>query len=393
MSKKSKYYGFKFIKSVIIDRKKKLKESTNQEIQTEFGVNLLAKRLHPEAQHLIVSNITKHNNDCASFDLVADKESGTNELAYFSSGQYISIELDINGLHITRPYSLSSSPKESLEGKYTITVKRVDGGLASNYILDNWTIGTRVIASAPCGNFDYTQLRDSKHVIGIAGGSGITPFLSYAKSLQNGDEDFELTLLYGSRDSSTILFKDELDEIASTTPKFKVIYVLSNSNEDGYEHGFITSDLIAKYAGNHIVSVFLCGPQTMYDFVDSELRKLNLEKKYIRHELFGELHNPSSMLDYPGTKDETVKITIHSGGQETTIDCSINDTILQALEKAGIKTRSKCRSGECGYCRALLQSGKVYIPKTIEHRSYSDVQNNWIHTCCTYPLSNLEILI
>ncbi|MCQ2771971.1 MAG: iron-sulfur cluster-binding domain-containing protein [Bacilli bacterium] len=391
MSKKNKYYGFKFIKSVIIDRKKKIKESSNDNIKIEFGVNLLAKSLHPEVQNLVVKNIRKHGNDCSSFDLGPDPENGTTELAYFSSGQYLSISLEIGDLKISRPYSLSSSPKESLDGIYTITVKRVDGGLASNYILDNWIIGTKVKASAPAGNFDYVSLRDSKHVIGIAGGSGITPFLSYAKSLQNGDEDFELTLLYGSRDPSSILFKKELDEIAATTPNFKVIYVLSESSDDGYEHGYLTSDLIKKYSGNHIVSVFLCGPQAMYDFVDNELLKLKLEKKFIRHELFGEMHDPSSQNDYIKTENNVFTIKVSINSETTEIKANANQTILQSLESSGIVAPNKCRSGECGYCRAYLKSGRVYAPKSLEHRRYADKTNNWIHTCCTYPLSNLEI--
>ena len=75
------------------------------------------------------------------------------------------------------------------------------------------------IASDPQGFFYYEDLRDAKHVVGLAGGSGITPFLSMAYALRDGAEDFELTLLYGSRDEESILFKKELDEVAAACPK------------------------------------------------------------------------------------------------------------------------------------------------------------------------------
>ena len=228
-------------------------------------------------------------------------------------------------------------------------------------------------------------------MIGVAGGSGITPFLSMAQAIRDGDEDFNLILLYGSRKADHILFKEAFDRIMAETDKVKVIHVLSHEEREGFEHGFVTADLIRKYAPDTPYSVFLCGPQQMYAFVDKELEKLSLERKYIRHELFGEMHNPKAQADYPGCASDTIRITVTVRDETRTVTGSANDSVLQILEKNGIRVPSRCRSGECGWCHSRLISGKVYIPKEIDGRRMADLKYGYIHPCATFGLSDLEI--
>lgn len=103
----------------------------------------------------------------------------------------------------------------------------------------------------------------------MAGGSGITPFYSMACAVADGIEDFDLTILYGSRTKDTILLKEELEAVAArSNSRVKVVHVLSDEAAEGYEHGFITAELIRKYAGEEDYSLFLCGPKAMYDFAD-----------------------------------------------------------------------------------------------------------------------------
>lgn len=356
----------------------------------------LAKALHPKKQFVKVAEVIERAPDCKSFVLVPDTEKGTTALAYFSAGKYLTVFEQIDGMKITRAYSLSSRPSDSLDGKYMLTIKRVDGGLMSNYILDNWTVGTEVTVSAPEGHFDYQPLRDAKKVICLAGGSGITPFVSMAGAIVDGDEDFELTLLYGSRNKDAVLFYDELSELANKTDKVKIIHVFSDKDADvsgdGFEKGFITAELIKKYApDNEPYSVFICGPQAMYDFLDKELEKLNLERKYIRHEMFGEFHNPKSQADYPDSVPATVQITVTIQDETKTVTGSTDDSVLQILEKNGISAPSRCRSGECGFCHSHLISGKVYVPKNLEYRRLADFKFNCIHPCCSFPLTDLVI--
>ncbi|MBR3552045.1 MAG: 2Fe-2S iron-sulfur cluster binding domain-containing protein [Clostridia bacterium] len=357
---------------------------------------VIAKALHPKRQYLKVAAVTERAADCKSFTLVPDPERGTEALAYFGAGKYLTVFETIGGLPVTRAYSISSAPKDALAGRYELTVKRVDGGLMSQYILNNWAVGTPVEVSAPSGNFEYQPLRDAETVVCLAGGSGITPFLSMANAIADGDEDFNMVLLYGSRSKENILFYDELDALTKRTDRVKVVHVLSDEGAandlPGAEAGFLTAALIQKYApANAPYSVFLCGPQQMYAFVDKELEQLNLPRKYVRHEMFGEFHDPASQDDYPADVPATVKLTVTVQDETTTVTGSSSDSVMQILEKNGIAVPSRCRSGECGFCHSHLLSGKVYVPKHLEYRRLADAQFGCIHPCCSFPLTDLVL--
>ena len=384
----------KFI-PLLTNRQEKFESASATLPQLPDNAMALAKALHPKRQYLKVAEVKEIAPDCRSFTLVPDPERGTTALAYFGAGKYLTVFETIEGMPVTRAYSISSSPKDSLEGKYVLTIKLVDGGLMSRYIFDTWTVGADVEVSAPSGNFEYQPLRDANKVICLAGGSGITPFLSMANAIADGDEDFEMTLLYGSRNYDSILFREELEELEKKCDKIKVVHVLSEKVKrgvKGLEKGFITAELIQKYAPeNEPYSVFLCGPQQMYEFVDKELEKIGLPKKYIRHEMFGEFHNPATQPDYPAGVPEKIKITVTIQDKTYIIFGSSADSVMQTIEKNGLSVPARCRSGECGFCHSHLISGKVYVPKHLEYRRLADYKFGCIHPCCSFPLTDLEI--
>ena len=356
-----------------------------------YKPNQIANALHPEVQYLKVSKIVEYGTDAKSFYLEPNAEKGTTSLAWFSAGQYLSISLEIGNIKLSRPYSLASSPREALNGHYMLTIKRVKDGLTSNYILDNWAVGSEVTASEPLGVFTYEPLRDAKTVIGIAGGSGITPFRSLAKAIADGDEEANLILLYGSRTLEDAIFQDEFKSLEKTCSKFKLVNVLSHEENDGCEKGFITAELIKKYAPEADYSLFLCGPQAMYDFVDKEIATLGLRRKFVRHELFGEYFNPSKEADYPSNVAPEFKVTVRIAGTEQTITASADTSLLRSLEANGIAAPAHCRSGECGWCHSRLVSGDVYTPKSIDGRREADLIYGYIHPCCAFPLSDVTI--
>jgi ferredoxin-NADP reductase len=362
--------------------------------QDTYPANRIAKALHPDKQFVKIAKVEEFSADVKRYTFVPDTDKGTTSLAYFSAGQYLSVSLEIGKAVLTRPYSLSSCPADALDGFYQLTIKRVKDGLATNYILDNWKEGDSVEVSAPLGNFKYEPLRDAKTVVGLAGGSGITPFLSFARAIANGEEDMRLTLLYGSRTRDDVLFKDEFDQIAQSCDKVKVVYVLSADSAENCESGFLTADLITKYAPkDEPYSVFMCGPQAMYDFADGEIAKLGLKNKYVRHELFGEYHNPERNSDYVAPQKDTCTITVKIRDTKTTVGASVNDTILVSLEKNGIAVPAHCRSGECGWCHSKLVSGEVYVPASVDGRRMADFDYGYIHPCCTFPLGDVEIVV
>lgn len=356
-----------------------------------YKPNQIASALHPKAQYLRVAKIVERGADVKSYYLEPDPLRGTWSLAWFSAGQYLSVSLDVGGKKLTRPYSLASSPREALNGQYMLTVKRVGGGLASGYILDNWSVGTPVTVSEPLGVFTYEPLRDAKTIIGVAGGSGITPFRSLARAIVDGDEDAELILLYGSRTLDDAIFQQEFRALETACPKFKLVNVLSDEERDGCEHGFITAQLIRKYAPDGDYSVFLCGPQAMYRFVDKEIQSLGLRKKFIRHELFGEYFGPEKEVDYPAQVAPSYQVTVRIAGTEQTITAPSGQSLLRSLEANGIAAPAHCRSGECGWCHSRLVSGQVYVPKEIDGRREADLIYGYIHPCCSFPLSDLVI--
>ena len=356
-----------------------------------YKPNEIANALHPKVQHLKVAKIEEEASNCKRYYLIPNEEKGTKALAWFSAGQYLSITLKIGNMILTRPYSLASSPREALEGTYLLTIQKVENGLASQFIHDNWQVGTEVTASAPLGNFTYEPLRDAKTVVGVVGGSSITPFVSLAKAIADGDEDCDLILLYGSRTLEDTMFQQDLTDLAASCSRIQLVNIFSDEQREGYEHGFITAELIQKYAPEGEFSLFVCGPQVMRKFVDKEIETLGLRKKFIRNELFGEYFGPAKEADYPENVAPAFKVTVRIAGNEQTITAPSDVSLLRSLEAAGIAAPSHCRSGECGWCHSKLVSGEVYTPKSVDGRREADYLYGYIHPCCSFPLSDLVI--
>ena len=381
-------------KNMVPKRRKIIDAAPAAPLPKTYAVNETAKALHPARQSLAVEAVVERGPDTKSYVLAPDQSAGTAKLAYFRAGQYISLKLKIGGSVLTRPYSISSAPLDALShNRYMLTVKRAQDGFASGYLLDNLKVGDKIEASGPEGTFYYEALRDAAAVVGIAGGSGITPFYAMALAIADGTEDFNLTVLYGSRTRENILLKEEFDKIAGLTDKVRVVHVLSDERADGYEHGFITAELIQKYApDNQAFSVFMCGPQQMYAFVDKEIETLGLPVKYVRHELFGPVKDPTVFPDYPAeAMAGHYKIKVKLRDEEREIPANGNEPVLAALERAGINAPSKCRSGECGWCHSRLISGRTYTPASMDGRRLADHTFGYIHPCCAFPLSDLEL--
>ena len=347
-----------------------------------YRVNELAKRLHPAAQYLKIAEIVQETHDAKSFVLVPDEEAGTRELAPFKAGSYINVRTTLAGSVARRTYSLSSSPKEALEGKYRITVKLKEGGFLSAWLHNEAKVGDKLTATEPGGHVTHSGIRDCKKVVALAGGSGITPFMSMAKALDEGTEDFEMTLLYGARTEADLVFRSDFDAIAARCPKVKVVYVLSEEQKEGFEAGFITAELIKKYAGAEQFSIYAVGPGAMCDLLDRELPKLGLAQKFIRMERTEDVCDAGEVKDYT--------LTVHYRDELHTIPARSDETVLTAFERAGLAVNNKCRVGYCGFCRSRLVKGE-YHANRYEQLRIADKQFHYFHPCCSYPMSDMEI--
>lgn len=379
---------FKNMKKV---REQAIQAAPAKEVKGDFPINNNAKAHHPDFIPLVISEIIDRGAANAKTYVLSSKDGKA--LPYFRAGMYLNLKLDLDGSHVTRSYSLCSSPKKALEGKYAITVRSNPGGFAADKLLSELKVGDEVVSSCPQGFFYYEDLRDCPTVIGLAGGSGITPFLSMAEAIADGTEDFNLVLLFGSRDVDNILFKDELDALAKETDKFKVIHVLSDAEVEGYEHGFITAELIKKYAPEgEAYSVFLCGPEGMYKFLKPEIAKLGLPERLFRRKLIDVTKSVWESEGYPvECKDKVFELTVKQGEKEYKIPCNANEPILVAIERAGIKAPSRCHSGECGWCRSKLISGSCFVPAENEMRRWADKEYGYIHPCSTFATSDMVL--
>ena len=302
------------------------------------SVNRLAERLHPGYMQLKIKSVKDETPSAKTFRLVPTGV--TNELAYFRPGQYLSFSLNIEGASITRPYSIGSSPSDSLKGFYEITIKKSEGGFATSYIWDNWKEGTEVTSGGPQGNFYYDPLRDYKNITGIAGGCGITPFRSMMKSILEKTLDVNLTLFYGCNTMEDLIFADDFKRYEEQSEgKIKIIKVLASEKVEGCRSGFITSDIIKEYTDISKSSIFMCGPQGLYNFLKNELSSLKLQKKQVRRELFGEVKNVSHQEGYPGDKkDKTYRLKVHMGIDIKEIMASSEESLLVAMERGRLET-------------------------------------------------------
>jgi ferredoxin-NADP reductase len=378
-------------KNLIPKRKKMFENASVVCPEAKPVVNELARRLHPIRQYMTIAEVIDETPDVKSFKLKADIARQTSELAVFRAGQYLSVKLNVEDEHITRPYSIASSPKEAQEGYYRLTIKRA--AFATDYLWGNWKIGAQIETSGPEGQFYYTRLRDMPHIVGIAGGSGITPFLSMMSDFEDKGWLVNFTLFYGCNCAGDIVCRKQIDQIAENSKgKLKVVYIMAKEEpEENMEKGFITAELIKKYVQPELCSFFICGPQAMYTFINKELAQFSLPLKQLRYEVFGEAKNVAAMEDYPQNVPDSFTIKAVYREETKKIPAFSRESVLVAMERAGFAPPSKCRSGQCAFCRTRLISGDVYVPSSSDDRRNADKKFGIIHACSSYPLSDLVI--
>lgn len=350
------------------------------------NTNRLVALMHPKKQAMVITDIKVESSTMKTYTL---KASDDHELAYFTAGDYIPVFVEIDGNEVERPYAIASSPKQSLEGIYQISVKSMDNGYVSNYISENWKVGDAVTLGGPCPGENYNSVRDAENVIALAGGVGVTPFRSMAKAIVDGDVKCNLTLIYGANTYEEVVYKDEWKAIeAASNGKVKVVYVIANEDVDGCEKGFITLDIINKYADINNSSLFISGPAGMVNHIKTLIAPLNLKKKYVRYGMNGD-----SDFNNNARANEEVKITVHIAGDVVEVKGNKKETVLVSLEKAGLKTAVHCRTGICGFCRSYVISGDYTYASDETGVRARDKELGFIHPCCSYPESDMEIVV
>ncbi|MBQ2219112.1 MAG: 2Fe-2S iron-sulfur cluster binding domain-containing protein [Firmicutes bacterium] len=132
----------------------------------------------------------------------------------------------------------------------------------------------------------------------------------------------------------------------------------------------------------------------MYRFLHGELDKMGIPARRIRFEVFGQAKDITQFAGYPeGMADKTFELTVVRGIHEDRIPAKATESIVVALERAGIRIETGCRSGECGFCRSKLLSGNVFICPENDGRRAADKDFGYIHACAAYPLSDCRVRI
>jgi len=344
-------------------------------------------RLHPSQIKLRVSKIIEETVSAKTLRLTAVN----GYLPPFQAGQYISLSVDVDRVRTGRAYSISSSPSQT--GYYDITVRRVENGRVSNFLLDKIKIGDFLQSSGSQGTFHYHPILHQKEMVCLAGGSGITPFMSMIREITDRGLPRTVHLFYGSRTLDDTIFHQELDCLSE---QFSTINYIPVIEEPGPEYkgktGYITAEVIKASLGSLAgKSFFICGPQAMYKFCLPQLDKLGINRRKIKQEMFGTPINICEYKGWPSQIKAEDRFTVRVNGSKS-FETSAGEALLVALEDNGLVVPSLCRSGECSQCRIKLVSGKVFQPEGTPVRK-SDRKYGYIHACVSYPLENLEILL
>ena len=395
MSKSIKVKGF--LKDVggasrVTEGRKRSFENASDIPDPKDHIREVADALHPAGMKFRVVSI----KDCSPTSKIFRLASLDGHIPVFQSGQYINFRLKIGDSLLTRPYTISSAPFEARgEDPFVeVTIRRNRPYLVPDWFFENVKVGDVLDANMPFGFFYWEPLRDSKNIVALAGGSGITPFLSMAREIAYGKmKGCSITIIYGSVHSSDIVLKEELDKVEKDCPDVKVVHVLSGDDSWEGEKGFITEEIIRKYSGEDPTYMF-CGPLPMYKLVSGILDGMGVRKKRFRRDV---MNNPVDATQIPGfpagNEKKTHSITVVRGIEETVVPASGGESVAVALERAAIPVDTHCRCGECGFCRTQLLEGEIFVSPEGDGRRMMDKEMGWFHACASYPVTDLKIKV
>lgn len=342
--------------------------------------------LHPDRIVLEVAEIIEETASTKTLRMRAAK----GKLPHFRAGQYINLFVEVDGVLTSRPYSIASPPGRDY---YDITVRRVEGGFVSDYLLNRLKVGDTLESTGPNGSIYHEPLVDTDNLVFLAGGSGITPFASMMREAVEKKLPLGMHLIYGSRHPDDIIYRAEMERLAAENENIKLDFIMSEP-PGGWEGlcGLLDTEMIAGLVGPvEDKTFYICGPFQMYGLCEDALRGLGVPRRRIRREAYGPPADVTLEPGWPGIDPDSVfeVIELRSGKK---IAARAGEPLMNSLERAGLAIDAICRSGECTVCRTRLVEGNVFAPERARRR-WVDERAGYIHPCMSYPLEKLVIRI
>ena len=332
-------------------------------------------RHHYEA--LGVKRVIAETDDSVS--LVFDVPPAVADDFAYEAGQFVTLRVVIDGETHHRSYSMSSAP--AVDDELQVTVKRVPGGVVSNWVCDTLAAGDVVDVSTPTGRFVLTE--GDEDVVAFAGGSGITPIFSIIKEALHTTPR-RISLLLANRDRPSAIFGDALDALAGDFPDRLVV-----DHHEDVASGFVGPDDVARAAQRlDRAAFYICGPTGFMDIVEHTLLGDGVDPARIHIERF----TPAAPAAEPTTPepvdaaDDAISVTITVGNRTETVAQRGSSTVLESARWAGLGAPSSCEAGHCATCMAQVVEGRVEMRKN-DVLTPEEVADGWVLTCQSVPVT------
>lgn len=296
----------------------------------------------------------------------------------YRPGQFLTLRVPFEGGWLPRCYSLSSTPL--LDEPLRVTIKRVNGGRASNWLCGELHEGQTLQVMPPAGVFVPRSLDND--LLLFAGGSGVTPVLSILRSVLLAGQG-RIVLIYANRDEASVIFRNELRLLASVHPqRLQIVHWLDSIQ------GIPAVEQLAELARPLVdAHAFICGPGPFMDAAVSALKSLGMPGARVHVERFVSLPGEGELPEAVGSQAAVAaQLAIRLDGLEYELECANGETVLAAMERAGLDAPSACRVGGCATCMCTLESGDVELLHN-DALDADELAEGWILACQAVPTS------